>query len=187
MDCDFLIPIEVWTVATEIDIYIAENVRADGCQHCSGGKLHRSNYRRKPRGLRDKNCNRLRYSFSCNQKSCRTRVNPVSTRFRRGGVYANIFYNSVSQAMKNLSNAEFKRRLGNMNIADSTLLRWKKEGANPKPTGANKFQCNSSSPEIKIFLDMLLENLGGDKSAFYDCMKNISVEDLEQLAAMKNR
>ncbi len=29
--------------------------------------------------------------------------------------------------MKNLSNAEFKRRLGNMNVADSTLLRWKKE------------------------------------------------------------
>ncbi len=74
-----------------------------------------------------------------------------------------------------------------MNIADSTPLRWKKEGANPKPTGANTFQCNSSSPEIKIILDMLLEDLGGDKSASYDCMKNISVENLEQLAAMKNR
>jgi len=36
-------------------------------------------------------------------------------------------------------------------------------------------------------LDMLLEDLGGDKSASYDCMKNISVEDLDQLAAMKNR
>lgn len=70
-----------------IDEQIAEQVRAAGC-FC-GGRLHQSNFARKPRGLPEpaEDAYRLRFSFCCDREGCRKRHTPASVRFLGRRVY----------------------------------------------------------------------------------------------------
>ena len=78
----------------KVDADLAEAERVKGCRHCSG-KLHRANYKRKPRGVESWPDAPLRDSFCCDQEGCRRRHTPPSVRFlgRRvyGGVVAVLF------------------------------------------------------------------------------------------------
>jgi hypothetical protein len=71
----------------EFDEVIAEGVREAGCP--CGGRLHRADYPRKPRGLLEAAapayCTRI--SFCCNREGCRARTLPPSVRFLGRKVY----------------------------------------------------------------------------------------------------
>lgn len=71
----------------EFDETIAEEVRQGGCP--CGGRLHRADYPRKPRGLLEAAapayCYRI--SFCCDREGCRARTQPPSLRFLGRKVY----------------------------------------------------------------------------------------------------
>ncbi len=75
-----------WKALVRTDEQVAEKVREKGCQHC-GGRLHRADYPRKPRGelgeAEGAFCRRHR--FCCSQ--CRRRATPPSVRFLGRKVY----------------------------------------------------------------------------------------------------
>jgi hypothetical protein len=70
-----------WPFLLTIDQDLAETTRRHGCP--CGGRLHRSNYPRKPRG----DCDTLsdtyntRFSFCCDRDGCRKRSTAPSVRF----------------------------------------------------------------------------------------------------------
>lgn len=68
-----------------VDREIAEAHRGLGCQLCGEGRLHRSDFVRKPLGLASKQEQddplRTRLSFCCDRKACRRRTTPPSVRF----------------------------------------------------------------------------------------------------------
>lgn len=71
------------------DAQLAEQVAAARCRHC-GGPLHRSHYRRKPRGGRLAEAGEaftLRHSLCCGRRGCRRRALPPSLRFLGRRVY----------------------------------------------------------------------------------------------------
>ena len=178
----FLVSISVWELSTKIDLYIADMVRQDGCQYCRIGNLHSANYSLKPRGTGEYEGNNLRYSFCCDQRSCRKRTSPVSLRFRRHGSYVNSFYEGVSSALGVMQGSKFRNELGDSNISDRTLRRWKKENAGKKPPGIHKFFYDNASLDTETLLKKLSESFLGDRAAFYAFMDDLSPETLLKLA-----
>lgn len=87
MDHRLLQQASFWKFLLAVDRDLAATVCQAGCS-CSG-RLHRANYRRKPRGgpadlppeCRD------RLSFCCDREGCRKRVTPPSVRFLGRKVY----------------------------------------------------------------------------------------------------
>lgn len=70
-----------------IDRQLAEQTRARNCR--CGGRLHCSDYDRKPRGVPDE-CEvyvARRFSFCCASAGCRRRATPPSVRFMERRVY----------------------------------------------------------------------------------------------------
>lgn len=187
MENKFLVSSRVWKLATDFDYRIAEMVREDGCPHCRAGKLHFSNYLLKTRGIRGNSGNFLRLSFCCDQRSCRRRITPASVRFRHQGVYANAYYKKVTSAMNAMNGAEFRRELSGTEISDRTLRRWKKGFIAARPQIIPNIFRNNASLDSETLLTNLLEDFGGDKSAFYACLETISTETLVFLANQKNR
>ncbi len=74
----------LWTVLTQIDADLADQAWARGCPQC-GGTLHRADYPRKVRGVREET---RRHSFCCAREACRRRATPESVRFLGRRVYA---------------------------------------------------------------------------------------------------
>jgi hypothetical protein len=76
-----------WSFLLSVDQDLAETARKKACP--CGGRLHRANYLRKPRGtsvqLPESLC--LRLSFCCDREGCRKRVTPPSVRFLGPKVY----------------------------------------------------------------------------------------------------
>ena len=108
---------------TKIDTDFAEAARARGCQHedC-GGKLHRSDYARKPRGGPDWD---LRDSFCCDQEGCRRRETPRSVRFLGRRVYAGFVVVLVSAMVHGLKPERVQRIREVLGIDRRTLERWR--------------------------------------------------------------
>jgi hypothetical protein len=76
---------KLFVILNQIDSDLAEKTRAQGCS--CGGRLHTSNYPRKPRAPVDLGAeNRKRHSFCCAE--CRRRETPPSVRFFGRRVYA---------------------------------------------------------------------------------------------------
>jgi hypothetical protein len=76
-----------WSFLFAIDQDIAETTRKNAC--LCGGRLHRANYLRKPRGTPAQipEPYRVRLSFCCDRDGCRKRVTPPSVRFLGPKVY----------------------------------------------------------------------------------------------------
>jgi len=79
--------VSFWLALFRIDQDLAERTHQEGCP--CGGRLHRANYPRKPRGgpanLPQQYGYRL--SFCCDRDGCRKRVTPRSVRFLGRKVY----------------------------------------------------------------------------------------------------
>jgi hypothetical protein len=113
-----------------VDADLVEIVRAGGCSNCTEGKLHRSDYKRKPRGLRfwPKDPEKTkRFSLCCDQEGCRKRHTPPSVRFlgRRvyGGVVA-VLLPAMRQGLKPERVAQIREAL-DLKIDRRTLERWR--------------------------------------------------------------
>jgi hypothetical protein len=111
----------------KVDADLAEVVRLMGCSHCSDGKLHRADYKRKPRGVESWPDQPKRFSFCCNREGCRRRHTPPSVRFlgRRvyGGVVA-VLIPAMAHGLKPERVAQIRKAL-NLRIDRRTLKRWR--------------------------------------------------------------
>ena len=105
----------------KVDTDLTAEARAKGCLFC-GGKLHRSDYERKPRGgpLWD-----LRFSLCCAREGCRRRHTPPSVRFMGRRVYAGLVVVLVSAMLHGLKPDRVQRLREALGIDRHTLERWR--------------------------------------------------------------
>jgi hypothetical protein len=108
-----------------IDGEFAAQARADGC-HCSG-RVHRSDYERKPRGgpsglgpEYDK-----RFSFCCALEGCRSRKTPPSVRFLGRRVYLGAVVLLVSAMQGGITDQRATRLRESLGVSRRTLWRWR--------------------------------------------------------------
>ena len=87
MDHRLLQNVGFWVFLFSVDWDLAAAARQAGCP--CGGRLHRADYLRKPRGgpkeMSREHCHRL--SFCCGREGCRKRLTPPSVRFLGRKVY----------------------------------------------------------------------------------------------------
>ena len=106
---------------------LAEAARQRGCPEC-GGRLHRADYPRKPRGgpaATDPQQDR-RFSFSCCEDGCRRRVTPPSLRFLGRRVYLAtvvILTQVLRSGARPARVSELERLIG---VSARTLRRWRR-------------------------------------------------------------
>jgi hypothetical protein len=113
-----------WSFLFAIDQDLAETARKNACS--CGGRLHRADYLRKPRGtpLQLPQPQRVRLSFCCDRDGCRKRVTPPSVRFLGPKVYLGaviIVISAMRQGPTPRRVRELSRRFG----ADRrSIARW---------------------------------------------------------------
>jgi hypothetical protein len=113
-----------WLFLLTIDQDLAEAFREQACP--CGGRLHRANYVRKPRGtpkqLTEPQC--LRFSFCCDREGCRKRATPPSVRFLGRKVFLGVIVILVS-AMRQGPKPRRVRELAQRFAVDRrTIARW---------------------------------------------------------------
>lgn len=111
----------------QCDHDLAEKARSEGCPGC-GGRLHRADFTRKPRGGPDamEPEQTRRFSFCCAEDGCRSRLTPPSLRFLGRMVYfATVVL--LTQVMRHGASrarvADLERLVG---ISARTLRRWRR-------------------------------------------------------------
>lgn len=113
-----------WSFLLSIDQDLAERTRQGGC--ACGGRLHRANYARKPRGRPDSLPDEYlsRFSFCCDRDGCRKRVTPPSVRFLGRKVYLGAIVILLA-AMRQGATPRRVRELSKLIGADrTTIARW---------------------------------------------------------------
>jgi hypothetical protein len=114
-----------WQFLFSIDQDLAETARKQACP--CGGRLHRANYPRKPRGGPDNLPDEYRYrlSFCCERDGCRKRATPPSVRFLGPKVYLGAVVILIA-AMRQGPSPRRVRELSNRFGADRrTIARWR--------------------------------------------------------------
>jgi hypothetical protein len=112
-----------WQFLFSIDQDLAQAARQEGCP--CGGRLHRADYSRKPRGV-DKLPEQYgrRLSFCCEREGCRKRMTPPSVRFLGRKVFLGAVVVLVS-AMRQGPNPRRVRELADLFGVDRrTIARW---------------------------------------------------------------
>ena len=105
----------------KVDADLAQEVCQEGCLYC-GGKLHRADYDRKPRGGPQWD---QRFSFCCAEEDCRRRRTPESVRFLGRRVYAGIVVVLVTVMVHGLKPERVRRIREALQIDSRTLKRWR--------------------------------------------------------------
>lgn len=106
----------------KVDQDLAEEGRKGGCRHC-GGKVHRADYERKPRGGPlgwDK-----RDSFCCARDGCRRRLTPPSVRFLGRKIYAGLVVVLILAMQHGLKARRVEVLREALGIDVRTLQRWR--------------------------------------------------------------
>jgi len=112
---------ELFQLLEKVDIDLTEAARSKGCPRC-GGKLHRSDYERKPRGGPQWD---LRFSLCCGQAGCRRRQTPPSVRFMGRRVYAGLVVVLVSAMVHGLKPERVNLLRETLGLDRRTLARWR--------------------------------------------------------------
>ena len=112
---------ELFQLQEKVDGDLTEQARSKGCLFC-GGKLHRSDYDRKPRGGPQWD---VRFSLCCAQEGCRRRHTPASVRFMGRRVYAGLVVVLVSAMVHGLKPDRVKALREALGIDRRTLERWR--------------------------------------------------------------
>lgn len=118
---------EVYQILEKVDSDLAIKVQGGGCVHCEG-KLHRADYKRKPRGGPKKVGEQVdvyRDSFCCDQDGCRKRHTPASVRFLGRKVYWGmivVLVSALSQGLKAERVHTLREMLG---VDRRTLEHWR--------------------------------------------------------------
>lgn len=115
---------ELFAALGRVDAEIAWAVRDDGCGWC-GGRLHRGDYPRKPRGALIAAAGEalvVRFSFCCGREGCRRRTTPPSLRFLGRRVYleAVVLVASVIAVVRGAGRVTGR----DVGVAPRTLRRW---------------------------------------------------------------
>ena len=105
----------------KVDTDLVLEARLKGCLLC-GGKLHRSDYERKPRGGPQWD---VRFSLCCAREGCRRRHTPASVRFMGRRVYAGLVVVFVSAMLHGLKPERVQRLREALGIDRRTLERWR--------------------------------------------------------------
>jgi hypothetical protein len=108
----------------KVDAELAEQVHLGGCLLCAG-KLHRSDYKRKPRGGPKKDEEVYRDSFCCDKDGCRKRHTPPSVRFLGRKVYWGLVVVLVSAMRHGLKPERVQALRESLGIDRRTLERWR--------------------------------------------------------------
>lgn len=112
---------QLYQLLEKVDGDLTEETRQQGCARC-GGKLHRSDYDRKPRGGPQWE---LRFSLCCAREGCRRRHTPPSVRFMGRRVYAGLVVVLVSAMLHGLNPERVQRLREVLGIDRRTLQRWR--------------------------------------------------------------
>ena len=113
-----------WSFLLAVDEDLAEETRKKGCP--CGGRLHRANYPRKPRGagLELTEFQSQRLSFCCDRDGCRKRATPPSTRFLGRKVYLAAIVILVSAMRQGPSPRRVRELSERFDADESTIIRW---------------------------------------------------------------
>ena len=108
------------------DADLAEKCQQAGCLKC-GGRLDRSDYRRKPRGGPEeaKPTERWRDSFCCDVEGCRKRHTPPSVRFLGRKIYWGVVVVLMAAMQHGLKPARVEVLRERLEIDRRTLARWR--------------------------------------------------------------
>jgi len=111
----------------KVDADLTEVVRLKGCSYCAEGKLHRADYKRKPRGVPSWPDEPKRFSLCCNQEGCRRRHTPPSVRFLGRRVYGGVVALLIPAMMHGLKPERVVqiRKVLDLKIDRRTLERWR--------------------------------------------------------------
>lgn len=107
---------------------LVQLTREKGCLHCPLGKLHRADYRRKPRGMKcwpKDPTETKRFSLCCDAEGCRRRHTPPSVRFLGRRVYAGVLVVLVSAMVHGLKAERVACLRKALQIDRRTLERWR--------------------------------------------------------------
>ncbi len=113
-----------WSFLFAVDQDLAETTRKQAC--ACGGRLHRSNYPRKPRGTPDQlpesQC--IRLSFCCDREGCRKRVTPPSVRFLGRKVYLAAVMILISAMRQGPTPRRVRELSQRFKVDRQTIARW---------------------------------------------------------------
>ena len=117
----------IYELLEKCDDELAQKCQAGGCLKCEEGKLHRSDYRRKPRGGPEegKEVERWRDSFCCDQDGCRKRHTPPSVRFLGRKVYWGVVVVLMAAMQHGVKPARVELLRERLGIDRRTLERWR--------------------------------------------------------------
>jgi hypothetical protein len=110
-----------------IDQDLASEARERGCPAC-GGRLHRADYPRKPRGAPDglgADFER-RLSFCCGSEGCRKRLTPPSVRFLGRRVWLAVVVTLACVATQGVIAKRARRLREELGVDRRTLERWRR-------------------------------------------------------------
>jgi hypothetical protein len=104
----------------------AEAVRLGGCERC-GGRLHRADYDRKPRGGPTEIMERWdrRHSLCCEEEGCRKRHTPCSVRFLGRKVYVGVVVVLVAAMMHGPNARRVAELHAALGVDTRTLKHWR--------------------------------------------------------------
>ena len=119
----------VYELLEKCDGELAEKCQRTGCLKC-GGRLDRSDYRRKPRGgpkaaNQDQEKETWRDSFCCGREGCRKRHTPPSVRFLGRKVYWGVVVVLMSAMQHGIKPARVEVLRERLGIDRRTLERWR--------------------------------------------------------------
>lgn len=113
---------KVYELLERVDADLAARAGSEGCVHC-GGRVHRADYGRKPRGgparwdRRD--------SFCCERDGCRKRKTPPSVRFLGRKVYVGVVVVLVAAMVQGANASRVARLREALGIDRRTLSHWR--------------------------------------------------------------
>jgi hypothetical protein len=117
----------LYTLLLHVDEDLADEARRGGCPF-DGGRLHRGDFERKPRGALGPlgRRARTRFSFCCANRECRKRVTPASVRFLGRRVYLGAAVVLLS-TMRHGGTAKRQARLHELfGVSPRTVQRWRR-------------------------------------------------------------
>ena len=112
---------ELYQLLEKVDADLVQEAREKDCPLCAG-KLHRSDYERKPRGGAQWD---IRFSLCCAREGCRRRLTPPSVRFMGRRVYAGLVVVLVSAMIHGLEPERVNLLREALGVDRRTLERWR--------------------------------------------------------------
>jgi len=119
----------LWSFLFSIDLDVARQVQTSGCP--CGGRLHWSNYVRKPRGVarsvirHPRSMLTTRLSLCCAEEGCRSRSTPPSVRYLGRRVYVGAVVVLASALAQGLPRSQRRKIRDLFGVSSRTLDRWR--------------------------------------------------------------